>query len=136
MATILNSRTLIRSHCVSVWVGDFPSFEAMDEYLTLPGGGFETDFALSLDERDMPEVTVEPVATPISELVAGFSGSSSFTGAVVSAAQHAGISSANTMMVFYFLDYDPARVTGRPTAPLRFLGVFDFFDPNDNTRNA
>ena len=126
MATTLNSRTLIRARCVSVWVGDFPSFEAMDEYLTLPGGGFERDFALTLDDRDMPEVTVKPAPTPIPRLVAGFSSSTSFADAVVSAAERAGISTANTMMVFYFIDYDPARVTMSPAAPVRFLGVFDF----------
>ena len=110
---------------VSVFAGDFHSYEAMDEYVD-PGGRFEQDFGFRLDERYLPEVFVEAQPVPIRQLVSGFSAADSFAEAVCAAAERLSREMANTMVVFYFCEFDPARVTINPRAPLVFLGAFQF----------
>lgn len=97
----------------------------MDEYVD-PGGTFERDFGIELDENNLPEVSVQAQPVPIRQLVGGFSAAQSFTEAVCLAAERLFCPAANTMLVFFFCDFDPARVIINPHAPVRFLGAFGF----------
>jgi hypothetical protein len=110
---------------VAVWIGNMTDELQADDYLNL-GREFERDFGFRIADRRGPEMTVTPQPVPIRELVEGFSCWRDYADAVVEAATSAGITSASTMLVFHWVQFDPKRVTVNPNAPLRFLGNFAF----------
>jgi hypothetical protein len=110
---------------VSVWVGDFASDIELDDYLNL-SRRFEEDFGFELNERDMPENSVEAAAVPVSKLVDGFSWSKSYALSVVELAKKKGIEQATTMVIFLNMEYDSERTKPKQTAPLKFLGAVRF----------
>jgi len=110
---------------VAVWTGSFTEELKADDYMNLDRA-FERDFGFRIDDRNGPEVAVKPQPVPIRELVEGFSCWHDYADAVVAAAEAAGIASASTMLVFYWMAFDPQRVSVNPNAPARFLGNFEF----------
>ena len=110
---------------VSVWIGNFPSDIELDDYMNL-GRKFEEDFQFELNDRDMPETSVESEPVAVSQLVNGFSWSDSYAEAVVELAKRHGIERATTMVVFLNLEYQPERVKPNQDAPLMFLGAVRF----------
>jgi hypothetical protein len=110
---------------VSVWIGNFQTEAQFDDYMNL-SKEFEKDFGFRINNRGIREGAVERAPKPIGELVEGFSNWKSFAPAVVEAAKLAGVEQATTMIVFYTVRFDPAKVTLSPNAPLRFLGAFPF----------
>jgi hypothetical protein len=110
---------------VSVWIGNFSSDLELDDYLNL-SRGFEKDFNFRLNERDMPESSVESETMPIGRLVDGFSWSKSYAEKVVEAADRKGIKTATTIVVFLNFEYDPNIANPNPRAPLQFLAAVAF----------
>lgn len=110
---------------ISIWIGNFPSDTELDDYLNL-SRGFEKDFNFELNERDMPESSVEFEAVPIGQLVDGFSWSESYAHNVMRVAEENGIKTATTMLVFLNFEYDPNIANPNPSAPLRFLAAVPF----------
>jgi hypothetical protein len=110
---------------VAVWVGSFTDELHADDYLNVDRG-FERDFGFQIADRRGPEMTVTPKPVSIRELVEGFSCWHDYADAVVTAAEAAGIRAASTMLVFHWVEFDPRRVSVNLSAPLRFLGNFDF----------
>lgn len=110
---------------VSVWIGNFHSDLELDDYMNLRRA-FEDDFGFELNERDMPETTVEHEPVSVSKLVDGFSWSKSYASSVVQLAVKQGIETATTMVVFLNMEYDPQRAKPKQTAPLQFLGTVRF----------
>lgn len=110
---------------VAVWVGSFTDELQADDYLNLDRG-FERDFGFRIAHRRGPEMAVTPQPVSIRELVEGFSCWRDYSDAVVAAAQAASITSASTMIVFHWVEFDLKRISVRQNAPLRFLGNFDF----------
>ena len=110
---------------VAVWIGHVTDELQVDDYLNL-GRGFERDFGFRIADGREPEMTVRPEPVSVRELVEGFSCWRDYADAVVEAATSAGITSASTMLVFHWVQFDPARVTTNQSALLRFLGNFAF----------
>jgi len=110
---------------VAVWVGSFTDELQTDDYLNLDRG-FERDFGFRIADDRGPEMTVTPQPVSIRELVEGFSCWHDYADAVVAAAESSGMISASTMLVFHWVEFDPKRVSVNPSAPLHFLGNFDF----------
>ena len=110
---------------VAVWVGSFTDELKADAYMNLDRG-FERDFGFRIADGRGPEMAVVPQPVPIRELVEGFSRWRDYADAVVAAAEAAGITSASTMLVFHWVEFDLQRVSVNPNAPMRFLGNFDF----------
>jgi hypothetical protein len=122
---LLDYATFRRGGRVSVWIGNFQTYEEVDEYMNLTDN-FEKDFGFRLNERDMPESKVAESAESIEELVSGFSWYESFAPSVVEAAAKMNIAKATTMIVFLNYAFDPSKVAVNPKAPLIFLGNFPF----------
>lgn len=114
----------VKGH-IAVWVGGFTDELQADDYLNLDRG-FERDFGFRIADRRGPEMTVTAQPVPIRELVEGFSCWRDYADAVIAAAETMGITSASTMLVFQWMEFDPKRFSGSLDAPLRFIGNFDF----------
>ena len=110
---------------VSVWVGNFASDIELDDYMNL-SRKFETDFGFELNERDMPETSVEPLPVSVAKLADGFSWSESYANSVAELAKKRGVEQATTMVVFLNFDYQPERAKPNEVAPLKFLGAVPF----------
>jgi hypothetical protein len=110
---------------VSIWVGNFSDDAQFDSYMNL-SAEFEKDFGFTINDRGVREAVVESVPTPVDELVKGFSSWETFAPAVVEAARRAGVECATTMIVFYCIEFDPSKVSVKPSAPLKFIGAFPF----------
>lgn len=110
---------------VSVWIGNFPSDVDLDDYMNL-SRKFEKDFQFELNERDMPETSVESEPVAVSQLVNGFSWSDSYAQSVTELAKRHGIERATTMVVFLNFEYQPERAKPNEGAPLKFLGAVRF----------
>ena len=110
---------------VSIWIGNFKSDIELDDYLNL-SREFENDFGFEINEKDMPEISIESQSTPIKKLVDGFSWSGSYSNGVANFAKKLGVDSATTMIVFLNFAYAPDKAKPRTNAPLQFLGVFAF----------
>ena len=110
---------------VAVWFGFFTDELDLDAYLS---DDFDHDFGFRHTGRETmgSEYAVTAQFVPMRELVAEFSGSRSYTEAVVAAAAAARAASASTMLVIFNVEFDPERVAINPLAPLTFLGNFDF----------
>src|SRR5436309_15515336 len=100
---------------VSVWIGNFSSLADLEEYFRQ---GFEKDFGFRLNDRDMPETTVEREPVKVEKLIDGFSRSRTFDQAAAKAAAALGFDSATTMAIFYNFKYDPEVSDVNPEAPL------------------
>ena len=110
---------------VSVWVGDFQTDAQFDDYMNL-SRDFESDFGFRINDNAIREGVVEITPMPVVELVEGFSNWESFGPSVVEAAKTAGVERATTMIVFYTVRFEPAKVKINPNAPLKFVGAFPF----------
>ncbi|EEF58803.1 immunity 22 family protein [Pedosphaera parvula] len=122
---MLNYKSFQKGGKVSVWIGDFATYDDFDSYLSI-GGQFELDFGFLLDELNLPESTVEESSESIQNLVNGFSWSDSYTESVIQAASRIGINKATTMVVFHNFEFDSSKVRVDPKALLVFLGTFSF----------
>ena len=96
----------------------------MDEYLF--GGRFSEEFRFRLNERQLPECHFEPVATPLRDLVCGFSRYKKFQDEFLARADQLGIAEANSIMVFYFMVYSPKGLPVAKNPEMQFIGNFWF----------
>jgi hypothetical protein len=110
---------------VSVWIGNFSSEVELDDYINV-SRKFEKDFQFQLNERDMPETSVESEPVPVIQLVDGFSWSDSYAEPVSELAKKHGIEKATTLIVFLNCEYQPERAKPNKNAPLKFLGAVRF----------
>jgi len=110
---------------VSVWIGHFPSDIELDDYMNM-SRKCEQDFQFELNERDMPETSVESEPVAVGQLVDGFSWSDSYAQSVAELATKHGIEKATTMVVFLNFEYQPERAKPNEGAPLKFLGAVRF----------
>jgi hypothetical protein len=123
--TIIHQDDITVRGWVAVWIGHMTDESQADDYLNV-GRGFERDFGFRIADRRGPEMAVTPQPVSIRELVEGFSCWRDYADSVVEAATSTGISSATTMLVFHWVQFDPKRFPINPNAPLRFLGNFAF----------
>ena len=110
---------------VSVWLGNLNTDVDLDDYINMRRD-FEKDFGFELNERDMPETSVEAEAVSIRKLVNGFSWSESYADAVCQLADERGIKQATTIVIFLNFEYQPERAKPNQNAPLKFLGTVNF----------
>jgi hypothetical protein len=110
---------------VSVWVGSGLTADELDDYLNL-SRKFELDFGFELDDRNMPETSVEAKPTTIGSLLQGFSWADRYKDAVISEAHHQTVTQASIMMVFFNFRYEPCASCPESLAPLRFLCAVPF----------
>ncbi len=110
---------------VAVWIGSFTDELKADDYMNVDRG-FERDFGFRINDRNGPEMAVEPQPVSIRKLVEGFWCWQEYADAVVAAAEAAGVTSASTMLVFRGMAFHAERVSVNAHAPLRFLGNFAF----------
>lgn len=110
---------------VSVWIGNFSSDDALDDYLNLDRK-FEEDFGFELNENDMPETSVESTPLAINKLVEGFSWHEAYAQSIVELAKRQGIEQATTMIVFLNFGYRPELTNPKQDAPLTFMGAVPF----------
>lgn len=116
---------------VSVWLGDFRSEAALDDYIR---GHFADDFGFEYEPGASPEACAQPEPVSIAELLNGFSQWRRFVDHAVAQAASAGLSEASAAVVFYGTRYDPNLVTAH-SAPLRFLAAIELL-PRAGTPNA
>jgi hypothetical protein len=120
--TMLQHSDFRKSGKLSIWIGNFSSELELDEYINL-SREFEQDFGFELNERDMPETSVQPEQLPIRKLVDGFSRSHLYAQSVVGLAEEKRIDRATTMVIFFNFEYEPERTKPNDRAPLKFLGT-------------
>jgi hypothetical protein len=110
---------------VSIWIGNLPSEAEFDRYMNL-SKDFESDFGFKIDNYGIREGIVEEGPKPVGELLEGFSNWMSFGPSIIEACKKLGIERATTMIIFYALDFTPAKTALNPAAPLKFVGSFPF----------
>lgn len=106
---------------VSVWLGDFRTELALDEYMRRQ---FSTDFGFKYAPGASPEVSAHAESISIADLLRGFSQSPRFLDHAVEQAALLGISEASAAVVFYATRYEADLATTQ-SAPLRFLGAIE-----------
>lgn len=123
--TMTNHNDFSKGGMVSVWIGNFNSDLDLDDYINL-SRTFEKNFGFELNERDMPETSVEPDPVPVCKLVEGFSWSDSYARSVAELAKRHSVEQATTMVVFLNFAYEPNPAKLNKNAPLKFLGAVPF----------
>jgi hypothetical protein len=106
------------SQTASVWIGDFTDEDEFDHHVT---SEVELNLRLTTELWKICEVSVEPKAKPIEELLAGFSHSEFFLDEAIAAAKQRGIASASAVLVVFHL---ALRDAPDSWGSLRFLGSF------------
>jgi len=109
---------------VSIWIGAHKSEEELDDYLN--SGRFSKDYQFSIDDNDLPEISVEPVDINLDKLIEGFSCYERFQEEAVASGIQKGISTASSIMVFHFLAYSPDGLHVSENPEMTFLGNFWF----------
>jgi len=117
---------LRESRVVSVWLGQFDTEEAFDEYLDR---SFASDFGFEIYPPAGPECGFEEEPKPVRKLLEGFSSAATFIDEAVAGAKRAGVEEATTAVVFYAMRYRPGLINPRGTAQLTFIGTFAFGKP-------
>ena len=110
---------------VSVWIGQFRSADALDDYLNL-SKEFENHFGFMLSDSNTPETVAEDKASPISDLIQGFSWSTRYKDSVVESAHRQGIFETSAMVVFFNFRYIQSEQQDCRTTPLQFLCAVPF----------
>jgi hypothetical protein len=118
---IVSQSEYTAGRAVSVWVGNFESEEALDEYLQKEEG-FAADYGFRIDDRSPPEVSVEKEKIGMRELLTGFSLCDQFLEEALAEAGKKKIDSASAAAVFHFLAYPEKAV--RSQKKMRYLGCF------------
>jgi Immunity protein 22 len=119
---------------VSVWIGDFPSEDAFNEYLEedysaageddFPACRFWDDLGIRWHDHDFQEAVFRPEPLPVGDLVAGVSWVESYKADLLRRCRDLGISRANAAVVIYEYDYAPPEPFASPH--LRFVGSFRY----------
>src|SRR5262245_11078034 len=115
--------TMLSAGKVSVWVGNISSEDQLLSYVD--DGAFGSDFDFLVNPNFGRELKTEEQPVVLEQLVEGFSSWKSFGDACVTRGLDLGVTTAHCMVVFYAFEYLPSPRTNR-SAPLTFLGVFDF----------
>ncbi len=108
---------------VSIWVGNFGSEDELDAYIF---ERFSKDFGFILNERNLPEISVEEEKKSIEELLTGFSWYKDFIEEAISLSKSKGIREASAAAVFHAVDYSKISGDSLPSEPFQFLGVCNF----------
>ncbi len=119
--SIVTQSEYTAGRAVSIWIGDFHDEEAFDKYLD-DEKGFATDFGFRLDDRSLPEISVENEPVGIRQLLTGFSLWEQFIDAAVHEAEKKNVQSASAAAVFHFVSYPQSAV--RSEKRMYFLGRF------------
>jgi hypothetical protein len=117
---------------ISVWMGDFPSEGAAEEYLReqydsdeAPLSQFAADFDIPWYDHDFLESYHTSSGThTIREMLSGFSYSTSYIDFVVNRADELGCHQSNTVVLLLDFAYQPGAA--RSTSPLLFVGTFAY----------
>jgi hypothetical protein len=119
---------------VSVWIGDFPSEDAFDEYLReddsaadeddFPKCQFWEDLGIRWHDHDFQEAVFQRERPPIEDLVAGISWIESYKAELLGRCRELGILRASAAVVIYEYDYAPPEPFASPH--LRFIGSFPY----------
>ena len=116
---------------VSVWVGQHQSEEELDDYIF---HRFSDEFRFRVDDRNLPEISVESEPVPPATLIHGFSRHEKFQDEFIRAAEELGICAARSIMVFYFLAYSPEGLPVSVEPEMTYVGNFwfeGFSGPNE-----
>ena len=116
---------------VSVWVGQHRTEEELDDYLFTR---FSEEFRFRVDDRSLPEISVEPEPVSPAILIRGFSRAEKFQDEFIQAVERLGIRVAQSAMVFYFLAYTPEGLPVATTPEMTYVGNFwfeGFSGPNE-----
>ena len=111
---------------IALWLGNYDSEDGLYEYLD---SGFASDFGFAIDEAAGPECDVKEAATPIRQLLEGFSAWRTFVDEATTGAKNAGWENATTAVIFHALRYRPELIKSKGTVPLTFIGNFTFGQP-------
>ena len=118
---IVSQSEFTAGRSVSIWVGNFQDEDAFDAYLD-DEKGFAADFGFRLDERSLPEISVEVAPVDVRKLLTGFSLCGQFLEEALREAEEKKIKSASAAAVFHFLSYPESAV--RSQKRMHFLGRF------------
>jgi hypothetical protein len=127
-----------REYYVSVWVGQFPSVEAVDAYFTEDYGPdhwkpspFAVELGLGYYPPEYLEIHFdeETIPRPLLTLLMEASFSESFLHDAFAAARDQGIYEAQGIALLYNFDYQFKSDWKQTVGPMRFIGAFGF-DPH------
>jgi hypothetical protein len=122
-ATMVDQNTFASGPYVSVWVGQHRTEEELDDYLH---SRFSEEFCFRVDDRGLPELSVEQEAVSPALLIRGFSRADKFQDEFIHAAERLGIHAARSAMVFYFLAYAPEGLPVAASPEMAYVGNFWF----------
>jgi hypothetical protein len=127
-----------REGFVSIWIGNFPTREAAEEYfgipdeigVCLPPVGFVNDLGRDDVPGECLEVNFEQISRrPLRELLQDATFAGGFIDQAVEAARQQGIQAAQGIALLYNFDYQAQPGWQREVGPLRFVGSFPFVEP-------
>ena len=103
---------------VSVWVGNF---ESEDDFDRCTDGPITKALGLKTDLASVCEIAYEDEAVPVRKLIEGFSGWESFVEHAEKAAKARGVTTANAVLVCYYVKCEDAPAVWDK---MHFLGSF------------
>lgn len=108
---------------ISIWIG---SFDTEDDFDTIVDQSLVPELDLPCDIADIAEITHEDQPMIIEELLAGFSGDSTFIDAAILDAKRLGVEFATSALVAYHLNVSETH--GATFGKLLFLGSYSGSD--------
>jgi hypothetical protein len=117
--------------CISIWIG---SFKTEDEFDAVVEGSLVPDLGLECHIAEIVEMTHEEEPIAIRELLAGFSGDSTFIDAAVLDANRLGVETATSALVAYHLDVSDVQDSN--LEGLFFLGSYSGSDVSSESEKA
>lgn len=119
---------------VSIWVGNFNSFEEFDEYMvekigedddaSTPINRFSADIGFGFYDHDFQEADFFGEKMSVRELLAPFSNADSFLENAAQAADKLQIEQANSAILLFDYNYDEKKMSA--LAPIKFVGSFPY----------
>ncbi|WP_169708807.1 immunity 22 family protein [Trinickia terrae] len=108
----------------SVWIGQYRTEEALDEYMS---GQWTRDFGFAIDPLDPPEFNLaEEGDCQLDALVAEMSSGDRLKGGLAAATTAHPLPKAACVLVFYNFRYDTALRARRTRGDMEFFGVFPY----------
>ena len=130
-ASLVDQEKFASGPYVSVWVGQHASEEELDDYIYQR---FSEEFRFRVDDRNLPEISVEAEPVSPASLIRGFSRYENFQDQLIRACEQLGIHAAKSIMVFYFLAYTPDGLPVATSPKMTYVGNFwfeGFSGPNE-----
>lgn len=114
---------LTESNVLSVWLGRIADFDDVDAYIW---EHFERDFGIEFEEKTVPEADAKVEATPVRDLLAGFSFSRQWIENAVALCEKSGWTSANCAIVLFNVRYQPGLSKAGTACPVHFVANVDW----------